>query len=110
MNRHRRRLHLLDDPDAAAGQLAAFADTGGDPEQIVTGQCFDVAVDTAFRSLPGKHRQVLQLVDVEGLTYAEAASVLAVPEGTVMSRLHRARKKILDHLTAAGITFGEEES
>ena len=48
-------------------------------------------------------RGVVQLVDVEGLTYAEAAEVLGVPTGTVMSRLHRARGRIRDRLDRAGL-------
>jgi len=43
----------------------------------------------------------VQLVDVDGLTYAEAAEALGVPRGTVMSRLHRARARI--RLVAAGL-------
>jgi RNA polymerase sigma-70 factor, ECF subfamily len=40
------------------------------------------------------HRQVILLVDLEGMTYAEAAGVLEVPVGTVMSRLSRAREDL----------------
>jgi RNA polymerase sigma-70 factor (ECF subfamily) len=72
-------------------------------EEIVVGEAFDEVVDEALRALPDKHRQVVQLVDVEGLTYAEAARLLDVPEGTVMSRLHRARKRIRTRLAAAGL-------
>jgi RNA polymerase sigma factor (sigma-70 family) len=104
----RRRPHLLDDPDAAVGRLAAVADNGGNPEEIVTGRCFDTAVYTAFQALGGKYQQVIELVDVNGLSYAEAARVLGIPEGTVMSRLHRARQKIRDHLAATGVAPGEE--
>jgi RNA polymerase sigma-70 factor (ECF subfamily) len=101
-NRHRRRRpHLLDDPDAA-DKLAAVADNSGNPEDIVAGRCFDSAVDAAFRSLGRKYQEVIELVDVNGLSYAEAASALGVPEGTVMSRLHRARRKIREDLAAAG--------
>ena len=39
-------------------------------------------------------RQVVQLVDVEGITYDEAAAVLGIPSGTLMSRLHRARHQM----------------
>lgn len=46
-------------------------------------------------SLPEDQRAVLLLVSVEGLSYAETASVLAVPLGTVMSRLSRAREKVM---------------
>jgi RNA polymerase sigma-70 factor (ECF subfamily) len=45
----------------------------------------------AFDRMTVEHRAVLVLVDVEGLDYAEAADVLAVPVGTVRSRLNRAR-------------------
>jgi RNA polymerase sigma-70 factor (ECF subfamily) len=54
------------------------------------------AVDT----LPEDHRSVLLLVSVEDLSYAEAARVLDVPVGTVMSRLARAREKLHSALNA----------
>ena len=46
----------------------------------------------AMGGLSALHRQVLLLVGLEGMTYAEAAGVLDVPVGTVMSRLSRARE------------------
>jgi RNA polymerase sigma-70 factor, ECF subfamily len=49
------------------------------------------AIRRALRRLPEKHRVVLQLREVEGLTYEELAEALGVPVGTVESRLHRAR-------------------
>jgi len=42
----------------------------------------------------------VEMVDVDGLTYAEAAEVLDVPVGTIMSRLHRARRRVRDELLA----------
>lgn len=50
----------------------------------------------AFLSLPQEQRASLHLVAVEGLSVAEAADVLAIPQGTVMSRLGRARAAIRD--------------
>lgn len=47
-----------------------------------------------IRRLPAHFRDVLLAVDVAGLSYAEAATVLEVPKGTVMSRLHRARTQV----------------
>ncbi len=44
--------------------------------------------------LPPEQRQVLLLVAVEGFDYAEAAAILAIPVGTVMSRLSRARDRL----------------
>ena len=45
----------------------------------------------AFARMTVEHRAVLTLIDVEGLDYAEAADILAIPLGTVRSRLNRAR-------------------
>jgi len=49
---------------------------------------------TQLASLPEDQRAVLLLVSVEDLSYAEAAAVLDVPLGTVMSRLSRARERL----------------
>ncbi|MEU2911963.1 RNA polymerase sigma factor [Streptomyces massasporeus] len=103
INRHRRcRPHLLDDPDTDLDRLSTTGSQGS-AEEVVVGEAFDEVVDAALAALPGKHRQVVQLVDIDGLTYAEAAHLLDVPEGTVMSRLHRARRRIRVRLSAAGL-------
>lgn len=52
-------------------------------------------VRTAVASLPRDQRQVISLVDLGGLPYCEVAETLEIPIGTVMSRLHRARKGLL---------------
>ncbi|PCJ88520.1 MAG: RNA polymerase subunit sigma-24 [Thiotrichaceae bacterium] len=70
--------------------------------EIVHGQDEMLAlVRSAIASLPFKHRQVITLVDLEEFSYAEVANILDIPQGTVMSRLNRARqtlKKILNEL------------
>jgi RNA polymerase sigma-70 factor (ECF subfamily) len=48
----------------------------------------------AIASLSDDHRDVLVAVDVVGLSYKEAADALKVPEGTIMSRLYRARVQV----------------
>lgn len=55
----------------------------------------------ALAKLPDEQRAVLLLVAVEDLTYAEAAKVLDVPIGTVMSRLSRARERLSDIMSGA---------
>jgi RNA polymerase sigma-70 factor (ECF subfamily) len=50
---------------------------------------------SALDALPEDQRSVLLLVSVEDLSYAEAAQVLNIPVGTVMSRVARAREKLL---------------
>jgi RNA polymerase sigma-70 factor (ECF subfamily) len=51
-------------------------------------------VRRAFLELPEEQREALHLVGIEGLTYPEAAQVLGVPEGTILSRVSRARKAL----------------
>ena len=58
-------------------------------------------VRTAVASLPRNQRQVISLVDLGGLAYCEVAEALEVPIGTVMSRLHRARRELLARLDEA---------
>lgn len=58
----------------------------------------------AMEALPGDQREALLLVVVEGMAYAEAAAVLEIPLGTLMSRLGRARAT-LRRLTGEGGTM-----
>ncbi len=88
INRHRRRRpSLLADPADIDGPAEpASAETG--PEPAAMAAVFDEAVETAFGSLGDDQRAVVALVDVDGLSYQEAADVLDIPVGTVMSPLH----------------------
>ena len=47
-----------------------------------------------MRELPNEQREVLMLVVADGLSYQEAADIAGVPQGTIMSRLARARRKL----------------
>jgi RNA polymerase sigma-70 factor (ECF subfamily) len=55
-------------------------------------------IDQALDTLPEHHRQIVVLSDLEGLSYREIADTLEIPMGTVMSRLHNARKRLRDAL------------
>jgi len=59
-----------------------------------------VALETAMEKLPETQREVLRLRYFGDLTYQEMAQVLDIPTGTVMSRLHLARKALAGSLTA----------
>jgi len=59
------------------------------------------AVQSALASLPESFRDVVRLVDVEELSYRDAANRLEVPLGTVMSRLHRGRRMLASRLGPA---------
>ena len=54
------------------------------------------AVSAALDQLPAEQRLALTLVAVEGKTYAEAAEILEVPVGTIMSRIARARRHLVE--------------
>lgn len=67
----------------------------------------------AIDTLPEAARATLLLREVEGLSYAEIAETLQIPKGTVMSRLHYARRQVQRRLVEAGLAelagSGEEE-
>jgi len=58
------------------------------------------AVSRAITSLPEKYRAAIVLRDVEGLSYDRIAEVLKLSEGTVKSRINRARNLLREKLTA----------
>lgn len=60
------------------------------------------ALQRALAALPEEQRAVLLLVGLEGFAYAEAAKILSIPIGTVMSRLHRGREQLRRQLDAMG--------
>ncbi|AWN42624.1 RNA polymerase sigma factor [Methylobacterium durans] len=67
-----------------------------------------IAVRQAFERLDAPCRRVVACVDVEGLSYRETAEALGIPVGTVMSRLHRARRRMLAQIAGLDETAGEE--
>ena len=73
--------------NARLTQLSAGLIDQGRQEQAV----YLAEIAARFAALPEEHRTVLSLIGSQGLSYQEAAAVLGVPVGTVMSRLHRAR-------------------
>ncbi|RMF75234.1 MAG: RNA polymerase sigma factor [Alphaproteobacteria bacterium] len=106
--RRRARGAGREDPVEAADTLARTDDALAETRMTVR------EVLDALAGLPEDQRAVLVLVAVEGLRYREAAEVLGVPVGTIMSRLARARAKLSAQLTAstekqASLTHGAGE-
>lgn len=104
LNRVRvRRPLLLLDPDRHDDAQAGFpgATRLESAEDAALAGTLDSAVAAALDQLPAGFRAVVILVDLNGLSYAEAARVLGIPPGTVMSRLHRARRRIRRYVIAA---------
>jgi RNA polymerase sigma-70 factor (ECF subfamily) len=104
LNRVRgRKPVLLRDGESVELTLERVGKPEPSAEEVVVSDLFESVVAEALAALPDKHREVVTLVDINGLSYQEAADVLGVPRGTVMSRLHRARARIRTRLTAAGL-------
>jgi RNA polymerase sigma-70 factor (ECF subfamily) len=87
--KHRRELAL--DEAAEAGLEGA---PRSDPLELRD-------LDAALRQLPAEQREVLLLVGLEQLSYAEASQALRVPVGTVMSRLSRGRERLRGLMSGA---------
>lgn len=102
-NRLRLRLPALSRDHEQESERFERRDVARSAEDIVIDAQFEAVVTDALAALPTIQRVVMQLVDVDGLTYAEAALALGIPRGTVMSRLHRARSRIRTRLLAAGL-------
>ncbi|MFC6286137.1 RNA polymerase sigma factor [Nocardioides sp. GCM10027113] len=95
-NLHRRqRPVVVEDAEVLRSSRPAF---GGaelpSAEQAFLDEELDEELHTAVHALDPRFREALVLVDVHDLSYAEAAAVMGVPVGTVMSRLSRARERV----------------
>lgn len=85
-------------------ETAGLSDDGFGARQLED-QVALAQVRAAVDTLPDDQRAVLVLVAIEGLNYREAADVLDLPMGTVMSRLARARARLMEmmHMPAEGL-------
>jgi len=88
-NRHRvqDRYVPIDDPEDRIAGTVPFVPPM--PQNLT-----DEDVLAALRRIPREYQEVILLCDVEELTYKEIASALAIPMGTVMSRLYRGREML----------------
>jgi RNA polymerase sigma-70 factor (ECF subfamily) len=84
-------------------QLAMFAQHPQRGLRSAEDEALDVLPDNdikaAMQALPEQFRMVVFYADVEGLRYREIAEIMAIPHGTVMSRLHRGRRQLRRLLT-----------
>src|SRR5881275_2194519 len=86
-------------------KLEASGDGGSDEERVVE-RLSQNDVVAALSEVPHDFRDVVVLVDIGDFTYADAAQILDIPIGTVMSRLHRGRR-ILKKTMAESAVGGE---
>jgi RNA polymerase sigma-70 factor (ECF subfamily) len=78
-----------------------LVDSQADPEVLFESTEMEKAIQTSLDKLPPVYRLMLVLVDIEGMSYEEAASAVGVPVGTVKSRLARARLQMQKSLQAS---------
>ena len=106
-HRHMRVVHtVLSRADLAshlfsAERMADAESPAGLPSAGLSDECL-----AALAGLPDHYRRVVELVDVGGLPYRDAATALDVPLGTVMSRLHRARRILRELLGGYARAYG----
>jgi RNA polymerase sigma-70 factor (ECF subfamily) len=77
-----------------------------DPVGSAQQQLIAQEINRAFAELSENARAMVLLADVEGLSYKEIAEVMGCPIGTVMSRLHRARKQLQASLQQHAVHLG----
>jgi RNA polymerase sigma-70 factor (ECF subfamily) len=82
------------DDDGEGRPLRIVRDPAPDPAEQVLGSELLVALRNALSRISPEHREILVLREVEHLEYEELAFLLGVPEGTVKSRLARARRAL----------------
>lgn len=113
INRYRRRTRerdVLDGVDAdpvgegvmSRSAMRALSTPVADAERSLLAQEIQGVLD----NLPEDYRIMILLADVEELSYKEIAEIVGCPIGTVMSRLHRARKMMQRHLVSQAVELG----
>jgi RNA polymerase sigma-70 factor (ECF subfamily) len=109
--RKRRRLESLEAIQERSTEAGGpvFPDEGPSPKEVAADGELEELVNEAIDSLSPRHRTVVLLRDVQGLSYQEIAEVVGCSLGTVMSRLHYARQKLKEKLRPLlGPEFQEE--
>ena len=93
------QLKLVEDTEEQIAETVAF-------EPSIPQHLTDEDILRAIERVPKKFSEVVMLTDVEDMSYKEAADLLGIPIGTVMSRLHRGRRLLRQELTGYARDFG----
>jgi RNA polymerase sigma-70 factor (ECF subfamily) len=91
-------LVVVDDLEALSVPGDQIADSAETPEAALIARADTARLEGAIAALPMPFRETLVLRDVNGLDYRDIADVTGVPIGTVMSRLARARRRLITTL------------
>ena len=101
-----RHVEWEDERSQEAALGAGLEPTSGPDDDLYRAQ-LRKRIAEAIRGLPDDARRTFELREVDGLDYAEIATALRIPKGTVMSRLHYARRKLRAVLLDAGVAEPE---
>ena len=98
----------LEDFDRGEEQIQSISarDIPQTPEDFFFRNLLDPELNEALDKLPKAFQEIIILIDMEELSYKEAAQVLNLPTGTIMSRLHRARQTLQVQLRDLAIRKG----
>jgi RNA polymerase sigma-70 factor (ECF subfamily) len=105
IDRYRASTRAVQTVDELEGQDPAFV-VHETPESLVLAGVMDAEIRQALMTLPEVFRSCVILADLEGFSYQEIADILAIPRGTVMSRLFRGRRAMRRALARYGREHG----
>jgi RNA polymerase sigma factor (sigma-70 family) len=88
---------LIGDPQLLEA-ATAHRDSAPDPEEALIAAADESALESAIQALPHIFREVIVMRDINGMSYREIAAAIGAPQGTVMSRLARARAHLVEKL------------
>ena len=88
---------LIGDPELLEA-ATAHRDSAPDPEEALIAAADESALESAIQALPHIFREVIVMRDINGMSYREIAAAIGAPQGTVMSRLARARARLIEKL------------
>lgn len=113
VNRYRRNVKEVSAGEAMSHEPATESTLGRgplqsllDPQGVALAPLLAKEIQAALEKLPEEHQTVVLLADVEELSYKEIAEIIGCPIGTVMSRLHRARKALQERLSEQAEALG----
>jgi RNA polymerase sigma-70 factor (ECF subfamily) len=98
MGKNRPKAVVLVGDSEVFDALGAHRDTSPGPEDVLIAAADEAALESAILALPPIFREMVVMRDINGMSYREIAAATGAPQGTVMSRLARARAQLVDKL------------
>ena len=98
MGKNRPKAVVLVGDSEVFDAVGAHRDSSPGPEDILIAAADEAALESAILALPPIFREIVVMRDINGMSYREIAAATGAPQGTVMSRLARARAQLVDKL------------